>query len=187
MARWIPVEVALLCGALSLSVPSLAAAQQIPTPGVTGAIAPDPAIDQEQAAAHTAIAALVNGVKHAFTFVAHGGKRTDVDTLQGLHEGQTVVVRHRVAGTVAAATDRSDIGEDGLQATEGTVIDINRGRRQITIRFDNGASDTFHLSDRAGIDAGQDVGPGDTDATRVLVYYSDDSGHKVTRLFQKAS
>ena len=64
MAKWMHVEAALLCGGLVLGAASLAAAQQLPTPGVTGTIAPDPAIDQEQAAAHTAIAKMVDGIKH---------------------------------------------------------------------------------------------------------------------------
>jgi hypothetical protein len=187
MTTWMHVGAALLGAGLVLGPASSGAAQQVPIPGVTGTIAPDPAIDQEQAAAHTAIAAMVDGVKHAFGFVLHGGKRTGADALDGLHEGKTVVVHHKAEGTVAAETDRGDIGDDGLQATEGTVTRIDRGRRQITIRFDSGKSDTFHLTDPASTAVRQDAGLGDADASRVIVYYADDSGHKVTRVFEKTS
>jgi hypothetical protein len=192
MATWIHVEAALLCGGLVLGAASLEAAQQqLPIPGVTGMIAPEPVIDQEQAAAHTAIAKTVDGVRHVFTFtkdlLLHGGKGTGVDALQGLREGKTVVVHHTPGGSVAAAKDVADIGEDGLQATEGTVTRIDRGRRQITIRFDNGKSDTFRLTDRAAADVRQDAGPGGADATRVIVNYADDAGHKVNQVFEKTS
>ena len=73
----------------------------------------------------------------------------------------------RQAGTVAAAKDATDIEDEGLEATEGTVINIDRGRRQITIRFDSGKSDTFHLTDRAAADVRVDAGPGDADTTCV--------------------
>jgi hypothetical protein len=192
MARRRHVEAALLCCNLILGAASTGAAQQVQIPGVTGTIAPDPAIDQEQAAAQSAVSKTVSGVKHAFTFtknlLLHGGRPPGADALQGLHEGRTVVVHHQAAAATVSAQDLDRSSGDKGEVSEGTVTRIDRGRRQITIRFDNGESDTFHLTDRAASasDPGQDVTPS-ADATHVVVDYADDSGHKIVQVFKKTS
>jgi hypothetical protein len=71
--------------------------------------------------------------------------------------------------------------------TEGTVTSVDRRRKQITIRFENGTSETFRLSDRAAAEAGGDAEPTATGATRVTVYYSDEAGQKVAHFFKKTS
>ena len=71
--------------------------------------------------------------------------------------------------------------------TEGVVTRVDRGRRQIAIRFDNGKTETFRLTDRAAADAGKDVDQATGGGTRVIVYYSDEAGHRVAHFFKKTS
>jgi hypothetical protein len=181
-----------LVGGLALGVPVAPAAQtQPPISGVTGTVALEGTIDQEQAAAGTVVVKTMDGVRHVFHFtkglLVHGGKSGGVEGLQGLREGTTVAVHYTVANGVAAAQEIDQIGPDGLRVTEGRVIDVNRARKQITIRFDDGRTETLRLTDRAAADAAKDVGQAAPDAARVIVYYSDESGQKVAHYFKKTT
>ena len=74
-----------------------------------------------------------------------------------------------------------------FKVTEGMVTRIDRRRKQITIRFDNGKTETLRLTDRAAAEAAKDVDQTGTGATKVLIYYSDDAGRKVAHFFKKVS
>jgi hypothetical protein len=148
------------------------------------------------AAAHTVIVTTIDGMDHVYHFtrdlVVHGGKAPGVDALQGLREGTTVVVHYTVHEAEESAQEIDRIGGGGLQVSEGVVTRIDRGRRQITIRFDNGKTETLLLTDRAAADAGKDVDQvvaGETSVreTRVIVYYADEGGRRVAHFFRRAS
>jgi hypothetical protein len=88
-------------------------------------------------------------------------------------------------GGIAREIDR--IGDEGLKIAEGVVTRIDRGRKQITIRFVDGKSETLRLTDRAAAEAAKDVDQAATDAMKVIVYFSDEAGRKVAHFFKKAS
>jgi hypothetical protein len=143
------------------------------------------------AAANTVIVTTIDGVEHVVHFtkdlVVHGGKGTGVDALRGLREGSTVVVHYTVKGADASAQEIDRIGDEGLKVTEGVVTRVDRRRKQITIRFDNGKTEMLQLTDRAAADAGRDVDQAASGVARIIVYYSDESGQKVAHFFKKAS
>jgi hypothetical protein len=176
-------------GALALSMP-LAAQEGPPINGLTGTVALEGTVEQEYAGANTVIVKTVDGVWHVFHFgkdlLVHGGKGTGIDALQGLRAGTTVAVHYTVTGGEASAQEIDRIGDDGLVVTEGTVIGIDRGRKQITIRFDDKNTETFQLTDRAAVDAGRDLDGAPKSAVRVTVYYTDEAGDKVAHFFKKA-
>jgi hypothetical protein len=97
----------------------------------------------------------------------------------------SVVVHYTVASTIASAEEIDQIGDEGMKVTEGVVIRIDRGRKQITIRFYDGKSETFRLTDRAVLDAGRDIDQAAADATKVVVYYRDEQGRKIAHFFKK--
>jgi len=68
-----------------------------------------------------------------------GGKSASEDPLDALITGSRVVVRD-----VAAA------GDAGKATTEGVVIDVNRSRKQITIRSGDKKTHTLRVMDAAG-------------------------------------
>ena len=150
---------ALLC-ALALSSGS-ASAQGAPPPiqGVTGTIATDGTIESEhkaggaiaQGAAHVAAA-----TKKLFSF---GTKGAAQDALDALAEGSRVVVQEAPAAT----------------ADEGVVIDVNRRRQQITVRFADNKTATLRVLDRTGADQG----------AHVLVSLADRPGEKVAYDFTR--
>ena len=147
MSRVIGVLLALLCAA------PVVAQTAPPIHGVTGTIATDATIDAEAGAARGiagGMARVVGATKKLFSF---GGKATNQNLLDTLIEGTRVVV--------PSAADASN-----ETTTEGVVIDVNRKRQQITIRFADRKTDTLRLTQ-----------PGGT--PDVVVSYSDQAGAKI--------
>ena len=181
-----------LLGGLVLGVSRTRAAQTPPPiSGVTGTIALEGTVDQEYGAANTVVVKTVDGVEHVFhaakNLLVHGGKGTGIDALKGLRAGSTVVVHYTAAGSEASAHEIDRVGDDGLKISEGVVTRIDRKKKEIAIRFDNGKTETFLLTDRAAVDVGKDVDKAVTGATRIVVYYSDEAGHKVAHFFKAKS
>jgi hypothetical protein len=178
--------------AILLGVAGTAAGQQAPPiAGVTGTVALEGTVDQEHAGANTIVVKTVDGVEHVFHFakdlLVHGDKGTGVDALRGLRSGTTVVVHYTVAGNDASAKEIDRVDGAGLKVTEGVVTRVDRGRKQIAVRFDDGKTETFGLTDRAAVDAGRDIDATPTDPARVVMYYSDEAGKKVAHFFKRVS
>jgi hypothetical protein len=137
------------------------------------------------------IVTTVDGVEHVYQFakdlVVHGGRGSGVDALEGLREGSTVVVHSALQGTEQAAREVDVIGPEGLEITEGTVTRINRGRSQIAVRYDNGKTEVFRLTDRAAAETTQDVKQAASSGTKVTIYYSNEQRQKVAHFFKKVS
>jgi hypothetical protein len=152
-------------------------AQGPPIHGVTGTVATEATIKEEHKAANKIVVETEDGVEHVYDaakgLMVHGGK----DPLAGLKPGTTVII-HYSADNTAQEIDR--VGPDGLSTMEGIATKIDRGKKQITIRYDNGRIETLKLTDRAAADVGRNIAP---DA-RIVVYYSDEAGGKVTHYFK---
>ena len=135
----------------------------------------------------------IDGVEHVIHFtkdlLVHGGKHPGVDALQGMEPGTTVVVHYRLVGTEETAEEIDRVGgEEGLKKTEGVLQRVDRGRRQITIRFPNGTTEILQLTERAASEVPSDLGSNtSTDGTKVVVYYTDKAGQKVAHFFKKVS
>jgi hypothetical protein len=151
---------------------------QPPIHGFNGTMATEATIRSEHKAANKIVVATEDGVEHIYDaakgLVVHGGK----NPLSDLKPGTTVVV-HYTADNRAEEIDR--VGPGGLSTTEGIATQIDRGKKEITIRYDNGTIEKLKLTDRVAADVGKSIGPD----TRVVVYYSDEAGTKVTHYFKK--
>ncbi len=174
-------------GLLAAATPALA--QQIPVNGVTGTIALEGTIAQEGVAASTVVVKTKDGVEHLFhlskDLLLHGGRKSGSDALEGVRKGTPVVVHYTVDGSLESAQEIDRIDEDGLQVTEGVVTRIDRGRKEVTVRFDSHTTETFRMTDRAAEDAGRDVDQAGGE-TRIVLYYTDENGEKVAHFFRKA-
>jgi hypothetical protein len=175
-------------GGLALGTSILVTAQTPPPiQGVTGTIATEGTIKDVHEAGNTVIVGTVDGVEHVFHYtkdlLIHGGKGSEA--LRGLRPGSTVVVHYTVDGAGEAAHEIDRVGDEGLKSTEGVVTRVDRGRKQFVIKFPDGKTETFRLTDRAAEDAGKDVGRDTKDASQVVVYYSDEGGQKVAHFFRK--
>jgi hypothetical protein len=151
---------------------------QPPIHGFNGTIATEATIRSEHKAANKIVVATEDGVEHVYDaargLLVHGG----TDPLADLKPGTTVVV-HYTTDNTAVELDR--VGPGGLSTTEGIATKIDRGKKDITIRYDNGRIEKLKLTDRAAADVGKDIGQD----TRIVVYYSDEAGAKVTHYFKK--
>jgi hypothetical protein len=164
-------------GMLALGIASTYA--QVPAvPGLTGTMVTEATIKGEHKAANKIVVETKDGVEHVYDavkgVVVHGGQ----DPLSDLKPGTTVVI-HYTADNTVQEIDRVDAG--GLTTTEGMATSIDRGKKEITVRYDNGNIEKLKLTDRAAADVGKNIGKD----TRIVVYYSDEAGGKVTHYFKR--
>ena len=182
--RWRVWSLAILAAAaLPMSVASDA---QTPPP-VQGTIALEGTMKKFYKGVNVIVVATMDGVEHTYHFakdlVVHGGKGPQ--ELEGLKEGTMVVLHYSGTGSEASAREIDQIGEDnGLKITEGRVVRIDRGRKAITIRFDDGKTETFRLTDRAASEGKRNEEA--TSGTRVVIYYADEAGQRVAHYFKAA-
>jgi hypothetical protein len=85
-------------------------------------------------------------------------------------------------GETAVEIDK--VGKGGLDVTEGTVKEIDRGTKELVVVTADGTEKTFTLTDHAVTDSGKDIGKGTEKGAKVVVYSSADAGKKVAHFFQ---
>jgi hypothetical protein len=167
-----------IVGVFTLGVAAVHGQGPPPIHGVTGTIATEATIKAEHKAANKIVVETEDGVEHVYDavkgLVVHGGK----DPLSDLKPGTTVII-HSTAGNIAQEIDR--VGGDGLRTTEGIATKIDRGKKEITIRYDDGKIEKLKLTDRAAADVGRNI----DENTRIVVYFSTEAGGKVTHYFKK--
>ncbi len=132
------------------------------------------------------IVTTMDGMEHVYHFtknlIVHGGKAPGVDALADLSEGTPVVIHQRMNDAQATAEEIDVLGVEGLKITEGRVSHIDRRKKEITVRYRNGKTETLQLTAFAAAEsgAGADESNGD-----LVIYYSDEEGHKVAHYVTK--
>src|SRR4030095_7736765 len=120
----------------AVSIPSTPALPQ-DRPPLLEPIAMEGTMKQFYRAANVVVVTTMDGMEHVYHFtkdlIVHGGKKTGVDALEGLREGTTVVI-HQTSGSQASAEEIDVLGDEGLKSTEGMVTNIDRRKKEITIR-----------------------------------------------------
>jgi phage baseplate assembly protein gpV len=172
-----------LVGISALAFAPVVHAQRPPAiHGLTGTIATEATIKEEHKAGNKIVVATEDGAEHVYDaakdLVVHGGK----NPLADLKPGTTVVIHYTPDNTVHEI-DR--VGENGLSVTEGVVSKIDRGKKEIAIRYDNGKTETLQLTERAAVDAGQALKNIPAGSTRVVVYYSNEAKGKIAHYFRQ--
>jgi hypothetical protein len=118
----------------------------------------------------------------------HGVRASEMaakDSWHGLKEGSEVVAHSTKRGTEDTAVEVDKLGDDGLDKTEGTIKEIDRGGRKLVIESADGTEQTFKLTGHAATDAGRDLAAGTEKGTKVAVYSTEESGRKVAHFFEK--
>jgi hypothetical protein len=162
---------------------------QSPPPG-QGTVALEGTMKTFYKGLNAIVVTTIDGVEHTYQFaerlVVHGGKSPGPDALEGLRDGRMVVIHYTVEGSRQAAREIDIVGDDGLKTTEGRVARVDRGRKEITVQFDDGRTEVLRLTDRAAAEAGKDLEKAAGGTARVVVYYEDEHGRKVAHYFKKA-
>jgi hypothetical protein len=178
---------------LAFGFGSLVAQAQTPPPmiGATSNAATEGTMNKVYRAANLIIVTTVDGVEHAYHFskdlVVHGGKGPGVDALEGLHEGTKVVVHYTANGSESTAAEIDVVDDLGLMVAEGAVTRIDRGQRQITVKYANGKTEMFRLTERAAAEAPKDDAQAGTDGVKAVIYYKDEHGRKVVHFSKMVS
>lgn len=124
----------------------------------------------------------VKGIGH-LTKALFGKGDSGVDPFGGLREGTTVVVRPDNGKDLTEAV-RFD--ENAGTTTEGMVTQIDRGRREISVRFDDRRVEVFKLANV--VTKNTDRMP-PTEGSRVIVFYREGAGagEPVPHFFDKVA
>lgn len=143
-------------------------------------------------AAKTVAIKTADGTEHVFHWTkdtaVHGAQATGAaaeDSWHGLKEGSEVVAHSTKRGTEDTALEIDNVGDKGLNKTEGTVKEFDRGSKKLVVQTADGTEHTFQLSSHAAADAGKDIGAETKKGTKVVVYSTEASGKKVAHFFEK--
>ena len=154
-------------------------------------IALEGSMKQFYRAANVVVVTTMDGIEHVYHFtkdlIVHGGKKPGVDALEGLREGTTVVIHESTRDSQASADEIDILGDEGLKSTEGMVTNIDHRKGEITIRYNNGKTETLQMTTLAAAETAAVVAGAGEEASTVIVYYSDEAGRKIAHYFKKAS
>jgi hypothetical protein len=133
-----------------------------------------------------------DGTEHTFhladDLAVHGGR--DVasgagDAMHGLKTGAHVAVHYTVDGGRDTAHEIDRLGGDGLKVARGTVTQVDRDGKKISVKTANGTEQTFDLTENAAKDTGDDIAHGTDKTMKVSVFYTEDAGRKTAHFIKK--
>jgi hypothetical protein len=189
MSLWQMRVLALSVG-LSL-VPVALAAQGAPVVPQTGTMALEGTMKTFYRGVNKLVVTTVDGMEHMYHFtkdlVVHGSQDSGVEALEGMHEGAMVVIHYAIVSGEPTVSEIDRVADAGFEVTEARVVRIERGQKRITVRFGDGRSETFQLTDRAAAEAPAELEGAQAGTTMVVIYYKDEKGQKVVHFFRKAS
>lgn len=143
-------------------------------------------------AAKTVAIKTADGTEHVFHLAndaaVHGVRTSDLsvkDSWRGLKEGSEVAAHSTKRGTEDTAVEVDKLGDYGLQKTEGTIKEIDRGGRKLVIESADGTERTFKLSGHAAVDGAKDMAAGSEKGAKVAVYSTQEAGKTVAHFFEK--
>jgi hypothetical protein len=134
-----------------------------------------------------------DGADRAFHYTAdvavHGGKEIGddaKDALHGISTGSKVVAHYSSRGSIDTVHELDNLGDDGLEVTEGTAVKIDHGTKQASIKLADGSVATFRMTDHAMSDTARAIGNDGDHTGKVTVYYTEEAGKKTAHYIAKA-
>ena len=141
--------------------------------------------------AHTVTIRAEDGTDHVFHLVKrttlHDAKVTDrgADAAgRDLQQDSHVVVHYTERGTRDTAEEIDRTGEGGLKSSEGVITRFDRSAKTMTVKAEDGTEQTYRMSGHAAEDAGRETGDATKKSAHVVVYYTEEAGHKVAHFFE---
>jgi len=166
---------ALLFGAFAVATTTANAQIQVPpNNGFNATIALPSTVDTFWTGVNEGLTKAGDGLDH---LVGAKGPRAGrgAGSLDGLQPGTSVAVEYTVKGVPASADGADQIGQEGVKANEGVVTKVDRNKKEITIRFSDGQTQTLESENTFT-----------AHSSRAIVYYRDESGRKVAHYFKPA-
>jgi hypothetical protein len=172
------------CVVLSFGVPAFAQpartfSAHTSAPPVHAVVALEGTMKTFYRALNVGLVAARDGIAHAYRFTTdltvHGGRNPQeaATALGDLREGAMVVIQ--------------SVNDEDRMETEGRVAHVDRGRKQITVKYDDGTVDVLQLAERAAAAtwpeeeqaiAAQAAG------AEATVYYNDEDGRRIVHFFR---
>lgn len=126
-------------------------------------------------------------VKYTGKTTADGAKSLAHATDLVGKEGGHVIIHCTTEGSEKVAHSIHYVGDKTVHATEGTVEDIGKDGKTVTIKTADGTEKTFDVAGHATVDAGKDVGVYSADGVKkgahVTVYSTEDAGKAIAHVF----
>lgn len=119
--------------------------------------------------------------------VVHGERASSTrgdNALRDLREEDKVVVHYTKHGTDETAEEIDQIGRSGLKTSEGTITEIDRRARTMTIKLADGAEESYRLTEHAAEDAGIETEDAAKKSAHAIVYYSEEADQKLVHFFK---
>jgi hypothetical protein len=135
---------------------------------------------------NVAIVKTLDGVGHVYSFTRGlfgGGNDAGGDALGGLREGAHVAIHYSSTDANALAEAIDVPGDEVLNITEAVVTNIDRGKREIAIRFVDGDTATLRMISRLTTDDLRILGDSGKAPGTLVVYFEDESGRRVGHYF----
>lgn len=171
------------CVALSLGVPAVAqsastSSAHTSAPPLHAVVALEGTMNTFYRALNVGLVAARDGIAQAyrFTTTVRGGRSVGQEAapaLGDLREGAMVMIQ--------------SVNDEDRMETEGRVAHVDRGRKQITVKYDDGTVDVLQLTERAAAAtwpeeeqaiAAQAAG------AEAAIYYNDEDGRRVVHFFR---
>ena len=189
MSLW---RIRMLLASIGLSLAPMSLAAQAPPPVVaqTGTMALEGTMKTFYRGVNQLVVTTVDAMEHVYHFtkdlIVHGSKDSGVAALDGMHEGAMVVIHYTIESGEPTVREIDRVA-DGFEVTEARVVRIDRGQKRITVRFGNGRTESFQLTERAAAEAPAELERAETGTASVVIYYKDEKGQKVVHFFKKTS
>lgn len=146
-------------------------------------------VEKVDSSTKTVVVKTADGTKHSFAYVeqtsVHGVADAGTDSWHGIENGSEVVAHYTKRGGQDTLVEVEKVGKGGLKATTGTVESIDRAGKTVVVKTGDGATKTFHLTDRAAVDARKGIGAGAEKGSKVVVYSGEEAGKSVAHFFEK--
>jgi hypothetical protein len=161
----------LFWGAFALAAPPTARAQIFvpPNNGFNATIALPSTIDAFWTGVNEGLEKTGDGIDYLNR--GRSRVREGAGSLKSLRPGTPVAVQYTVKGITAGGT--SQIGQAGPNVNEGTVTNVDRDSRKVTVKFANGSTEMLRSDNTAS-----------RHSSRVIVFYADESGRRVAHFFK---
>jgi hypothetical protein len=165
----------LLLGAFAIATPTADAQILVPpNNGFNATIALPSTIDAFWTGVNEGLEKAGDGLDHLAG--AKGPRvRQGAGSLDSLQRGTPVAVQYTVKGIQSSADGAGQIGDDVLTANEGVVTKVDRGKKEVTVRFADGQTQKLESENSFT-----------SHSSRAIVYFRDQSGRRVAHYFKPA-